>query len=82
MQHVPLSEYTTNLERMIQIIHSHQPKTHIVLITPPPVEETQLRAMNEKKGKLIIEDRSNERTYQYVLACKNLGKKVRGYRCI
>lgn len=75
LQYVPLAEYSSNIQLMIKMIKTKRPSAFIVLITPPPIDEIKLKAMNAQKGKLIIEDRTNDRTYQYVQACKNLGKK-------
>lgn len=76
LQHVPLAEYKQNMESIVTQVQKALPHTKIILITPPPVWEETLASMNRKKLKAVIEDRTNERTFTYVTACKSLGTKV------
>ena len=38
-QHVPLEEYTENLQKLVDLIKEYG-ATNIVLLTPPPVSES------------------------------------------
>jgi lysophospholipase L1-like esterase len=51
IQHVPLEEYTTRLEAMLQKIHSQCPR--VIVLTPPPLDESKWP------------DRSNWNTFKY-----------------
>ena len=72
-QYVPLAEFTENISAMIRILK--RGNSQIVLITPPPVDEDLLTEYNVKKGKSIITDRSNDNTYNYALAVKDIARK-------
>lgn len=76
LQHVPLDEYTQNIEAMIQLLLSKQPNAKVIIISPPPIFEKDLEMSNSAKGKAILLDRSNRRTMLYANACKDLSRKV------
>jgi len=73
-QYVSLIEFTENISKMIRILKSGS-HAQIVLVTPPPVDEALLTEYNIKKGKTVTTDRSNENTYTYALAVKDIAKK-------
>lgn len=75
IQHVPLPQYSSNLENMVLALKKHLPSVSIVLITPPPIDEMKLRKRNVNLGKQIVMDRSNERTFKYVSAVIDIGEK-------
>ena len=75
-QHVPLDQYSNNLDSMIQSARAKNSNTFIILITPPPVDEEKLKVYNQMKKKLVLVDRINERTRQYAQVCIILGQKV------
>ena len=75
IQHVPISQYTRNLDEMIYALKTELPSVSIVLITPPPIDEVKLRTRNENLGKQITTDRSNERTFEYVSAVLDVGQR-------
>jgi hypothetical protein len=63
LQYVPLKEYKANLKEMTQIILSNIPNVKIMYITPPPIDENLLSEYNLKKGKQILIDRDNLRSF-------------------
>lgn len=75
LHHVPLQEYISNMDAIVTILKQELPSSTIILITPPPVDETTLIEMNRQKGKSILKDRNQENTRRYVDAVKDLGQK-------
>lgn len=77
-QDVPLHRYCANLKSIIQhhkiqalSTNKHgKPATKIILVTPPPVDEYQLR------GFPLLDVRSAERTKSYADACAEVGKEL------
>lgn len=68
-QHVPLHEYQNNLKSIVSSLQKRWPTTHVVLITPPPIDE---------KGRLLypflgdgsgLPERTNESAGTYAKAC-------------
>ena len=49
-QHVPLAEYESNLRDMVAHATSSCPGVHVILITPPSVDEAGIRANSLAKG--------------------------------
>ena len=76
-QHVPLAEYETNLETMIDKAKKAYPEAKILLIAPPPVAYEQRNEYLKKqfgdKAKDMAE-RSSKVTGTYALACAKLSK--------
>ncbi|XP_067878516.1 isoamyl acetate-hydrolyzing esterase 1 homolog isoform X3 [Heterodontus francisci] len=68
VQHIPLTEYTENLKRIIQYLKSIGVcEEKVIMITPPPLDESAWeKACITKGGKL---DRCNSVTKQYAEAC-------------
>ncbi|KAL2344912.1 hypothetical protein Fmac_006197 [Flemingia macrophylla] len=68
-QHVPLLEYKQNLHSIVSFFKKHWPTIHVLLITPPPIdEEARLRyfyAVNPRG----LPERTNETTGEYARAC-------------
>mmetsp|Transcript_24252 Transcript_24252/g.36377 ORF Transcript_24252/g.36377 Transcript_24252/m.36377 type:complete len:264 (-) Transcript_24252:56-847(-) len=80
-QHVPLGRYKTNLKKIVDHIKSvYNPCPAIILIAPPPIEETQRLAYQKQRykesasGKL---ERTLELSKQYASACESVGKEVK-----
>ena len=73
VQHIPLNEFSRNLEEMIETLKKKLPSVSIVLITPPPIDEVKLKKRNKDMGKQFVLDRSNERTFEYVSAVVDIG---------
>ena len=66
-QHVPLDQYKRNLKEILSdpMIKAHNP--HILLITPPPIDEWALDQVPELKG-----SRKAEVTKAYAEACQEV----------
>lgn len=75
-QHVPLNEYRTNLQSMInRIRRSLGSSAKIVLITPPPVYEPDLKLRNRQRGKSVELDRINANTKEYADVVVQVGRE-------
>ena len=61
--HVDLKSYKSNLELMIQNVQRHWAKTKILLITPPPVDDSR------------VKDRENSVTSTYAKTCVDVAKE-------
>lgn len=76
--HVPLDEYTSNLQTLIQLCHQHYPQAALLLMTPPPVHHEQRLAYQIKRygtlatGRL---ERTLEYTGLYAQACREVAYK-------
>ncbi|PVV04704.1 hypothetical protein BB560_000785 [Smittium megazygosporum] len=78
-QHVPLEEYTSNLEYMINLIYDpsseyYSPETKIILITPPTLNDDMWDKTLKSAG-YSGKNRSNVITKQYADACIEIGNK-------
>ncbi len=70
-QHVPLDQYRCNLKTIIQTILDHDQKDiNVLLISPPPIEETKLTEFCRVRGKAL--DRRLNVTAEYRNACQSL----------
>lgn len=74
-QHVPLEEYKENLRKMISMIKSpdspyYNPTTRLILITPPPLDESQWEKHCD--GPL---NRTFESAKQYAVAVRQVAKE-------
>ncbi|CDS13695.1 hypothetical protein LRAMOSA05869 [Lichtheimia ramosa] len=74
-QHVPLEEYKENLRKMISMIKSpdspyYNPTTRLILITPPPLDESQWEKHCD--GPL---NRTFESAKQYAAAVRQVAKE-------
>ncbi|KAK9915119.1 hypothetical protein WJX75_004950 [Coccomyxa subellipsoidea] len=75
-QHVPVEEYRSNLQSMIQLVQSKGSK-NILLITPPPLHEAARVRHNQQENDEVSEatsipERTNSVTSQYAAAAKQL----------
>ncbi|GAA5877453.1 hypothetical protein JCM16303_003339 [Sporobolomyces ruberrimus] len=79
-QHVPLSEYSTNLSRIIDLLRSpdsrhYDPETKFVLITPTPISPSDWEIERKRRGLKGEMDRTNENTRKYADTVIELGKR-------
>ena len=74
-QHVPLDQYCQNLQEILQhpVVLAHQP--HLILITPPPVNEYQRDVVYVTKG-YVDADRRAETTQRYASRCREVGERL------
>jgi len=78
-QHVPLSTFTSNLEKLVDLIHSpesvyYSPSTRIVLMSPPPVNTYQRAADLGSRPVPLDLDRNFETTRAYANAVKEVAR--------
>ncbi|EFJ15187.1 hypothetical protein SELMODRAFT_156096 [Selaginella moellendorffii] len=72
-QHVPLPTYKTNLKRIISHLKAVSKRTHIVLITPPPIDEKARREFaihTYGRDAHELPERTNAVAQEYASACK------------
>ncbi|GMY37590.1 GDSL esterase/lipase At5g45920 [Fagus crenata] len=67
-QHVPLHEYMHNLHSIVSFLKKRWPKTRIVLITPPPIDEDG-RLRHPFADNPSQPERTNEAAGAYAKAC-------------
>lgn len=68
-QHIPIDEYKQNLRDIYDCIIEHHPKSNILFITPPPVDEkAHFKCFNENS-------RVNEVTQLYATELINVAKE-------
>lgn len=73
-QHVPLEEYSLNLESMIRILNYNFPKLQVLLTTPPPMVAASLDAVgNSQTGYLYPKNRNPTITRLYRNEVMRLG---------
>lgn len=74
-QHVPLNQYKANLRAIVghTLVKGQQP--HLILVTPPPVNEYQLEESDLEKGILEVR-RTAEHTKQYADVCQEVGSEL------
>ena len=76
-QHIPLEEYVQNLKTLVDhsSVKAHSP--HILLITPPPVDEYTLEGMDymNNNGDTEVKRRAAV-TKTYADACRKLGEEL------
>jgi lysophospholipase L1-like esterase len=76
LQHVPLQSFKKNLKALIThpLVVAQQPK--IILVTPPPIDETQQEIMDATRGSPLA--RRAAVTAEYAEAVRGLGVEVGG----
>lgn len=76
LQHVPLHTFRRNLKAIIThpLVAVHRPK--IILVTPPPVEETQQTIKDASRGSPLT--RRAAVTAEYAMAVRDVGVEVGG----
>jgi lysophospholipase L1-like esterase len=75
LHHVPIVEYKSNLKDIISRLRLGKCR-NILLLTPPPIYEEQLKVRNTMKKKAIVLDRTNERTRIYRDAALEVAMEV------
>lgn len=74
-QHVPLEEYSSNLQAIVAHMQRAGVK-HILVMTPPPLDEARRieegKARDDYDPSLPLPERSNEVTAQYAAAAKQV----------
>ncbi|KAI0921518.1 hypothetical protein AcW1_004530 [Taiwanofungus camphoratus] len=78
--HVPLPAYAANISRLVRMITDplskwYSPETHVVLLTPPPVNTQQWRAHQEAQEPPQELDRDFEMARTYAKKVKEVGAK-------
>ncbi|XP_042434367.1 GDSL esterase/lipase At5g45920-like isoform X1 [Zingiber officinale] len=73
-QHVPLLEYQSNLRALCGFLKERWPRTGIILITPPPIdEEGRLQDTGDSSG---LPERTNESAGAYAKGCKAVAEEL------
>lgn len=77
-QHLPIERYKENLNTMISMIRSpdspyYNPQLRIMLVTPPPVNESQWKQRCEDKGDPM--NRTAENAKRFAHAVRTLGEE-------
>ncbi|XP_061363457.1 GDSL esterase/lipase At5g45920 [Gastrolobium bilobum] len=68
-QHVPLIEYKQNLHSIVTFFKKQWPTTHVLLITPPPIDEdarVRYPYVDDPQG---LPERTNEAAGEYARVC-------------
>ncbi|CAI9087325.1 OLC1v1021373C1 [Oldenlandia corymbosa var. corymbosa] len=68
-QHVPIDEYKQNLHSIVSFFKKRWPSTHVILITPPPIDEATRILNAYVKNKSGLPERTNESAGNYAKAC-------------
>ncbi|KAK8503983.1 hypothetical protein V6N13_092792 [Hibiscus sabdariffa] len=68
-QHVPVDEYKRNLHSIVSSLKKRWPKTLILLITPPPVDEDERLRHPYAENPSGLPERTNEAAGAYGKAC-------------
>jgi len=77
-KHVPIPEYLTNVETIIDNISKSYPNAKILVISPPPVHREQRLAFQIKRygdKATGIPERTSEHTSKYVGVCREVAEK-------
>lgn len=73
-QHVPINEYKINLEKMVHMLRTAWPTCHVVLISPPPVDQP---VWDAARGGPESGMRELERARQYAEAVCELADRLK-----
>jgi len=68
-QHVPLNEYKQNIHSIVSSLKKRWPKTRILLITPPPIDEEGRLRHPYVENPMGLPERTNEAAGAYAKAC-------------
>lgn len=74
-QHVPLDTYRQNLIDICQHPTVTAQKPRLILVTPPPVDESSLEISDAAKG-IVGTRRTAEHTKMYADVCRQVGKDL------
>ncbi|CAN6453140.1 unnamed protein product [Victoria cruziana] len=78
-QHVPILEYKENLRKIVCHLKKLSPNILVVLITPPPIDETGRRAYARSiygENAAELPERTNETTGVYARQCVELANEM------
>ncbi|XP_058761864.1 GDSL esterase/lipase At5g45920-like [Vicia villosa] len=75
--HVPLLEYKGNLRSIISFFKKRWPKTHVLLITPPPIDEDARLRHPYVENPEGLPERTNEAAGKYARACIAVANECR-----
>ncbi|KAM7500726.1 hypothetical protein LguiA_025140 [Lonicera macranthoides] len=75
-QHVPLDEYMLNLRSIVSLLKKRWPASHILLITPPPIDEAGRLLYPYIENKSSLPERTNEAAGAYAKACIAVGGEL------
>ncbi|XP_024984494.1 GDSL esterase/lipase At5g45920 isoform X2 [Cynara cardunculus var. scolymus] len=68
-QHVPIDEYKQNLHAIVSHLKKRWPSTHVILITPPPIDEVARLLHSFDENPSNLPERTNEAAGNYAKAC-------------
>ncbi|XP_058761866.1 GDSL esterase/lipase At5g45920-like [Vicia villosa] len=68
-QHVPLDEFKENLRSIVSFFKKRWPTTHVLLITPPPIDEEARLRYPYLDNPENLPERTNEAAGEYARAC-------------
>ncbi|KAG2286152.1 hypothetical protein Bca52824_045756 [Brassica carinata] len=68
-QHVPLLEYKQNLRSIVSFLKNRWPRTVIILITPPPIDEEARLRYPYIENTIGLPERTNEAAGTYAKTC-------------
>ncbi|PIN13056.1 Isoamyl acetate-hydrolyzing esterase [Handroanthus impetiginosus] len=71
-QHVPLDEYKQNLHAIVAFLKKQWPSTHVILITPPPIDEDGRLQHPFVENPSGLPERTNEAAGSYAKQCLNV----------
>ncbi|GAA5883453.1 hypothetical protein JCM1840_004955 [Sporobolomyces johnsonii] len=85
-QSITIDEFKSNLDTIISLVRDptspyHSPSTHLVLLTPPPVDDLVRNAELASRVPARVPDRDAERTRQFAEAVKDVAA-ARGVGCV
>lgn len=78
-QHVPLDEYRKNLQKIVEILRQRVPSAQILVVTPPPVCQTKILALQKERFKDKATgrpERTNEMAGKYAAAAEETAKEL------
>ncbi|CAK9152580.1 unnamed protein product [Ilex paraguariensis] len=75
-QHVPLDEYEHNLRSIVSFLKMRWPTTHVLLITPPPIDEAGRLLYPYFDNTSGLPERTNEAAGAYAKACIAVAREL------
>lgn len=73
---MPLDTYKQNIKEILThpLLAAHQP--HLLLVTPPPINEYALDAPKDDENTIPTRTRTAEHTKTYADACREVGEEL------
>jgi len=83
-QHVPISQFVANLTKMVRMVTSssspwYSPSTHVILMTPPPVNSYMRAAVLGSRNPPLQPDREFKVTQKYAEAVADVAEQQNVY---